>query len=117
MTSNVTRNFALAVLAGLAFASTSLSAQSAGWDKQVSNLVAANFSYPRSAVVRGDEGKALIRVNVAPNGSITSVTLAKSTGSPILDREAVRIVQKIARFPAPPAGTNSVSLPIIFQIK
>lgn len=117
MTSNSNRRLAFVALAGIALAATPVVAQSAPWNKKVSNLVAANFSYPRSAVVRGDEGRALIKVNVAPNGSITEVTLAQSTGSPILDREAVRIVQKIKRFPTPPAGTKTVSLPIVFQLR
>lgn len=117
MTSNNNRRFAFVALAGVALAATPVVAQSAPWNQKVSNLVAANFSYPRSAIVRGDEGRALIRVNVAPNGNIVEVKLAQSTGSPILDREAVRIVEKIKRFPAPPSGTRTVSLPIVFQLR
>lgn len=112
-----TRFKALTALGVLALAATSLSAQSASWNKQVTKLVAANFSYPRSAQVRGDQGSALIRVDVAPNGNITAVSLVQSSGSPILDREALRIVQKVGQLPTPPAGTKTISLPIVFRLQ
>lgn len=117
MTTKTTRLFALAAIGGLALASTPLAAQSSQWNKKVTSLVADNFSYPRSAVVRGDEGRATVKVEVAPNGQVTAVTLAKSSGSRILDREAVRIVRKIGSLPSPPAGTKSISLPIEFKLK
>lgn len=117
MTSHTTNRFALAALCGLALVGTPLAAQSAPWTKQVASLVNANFSYPRSAQVRGDQGRAMIKVEVAPNGNIGAVTLTQSTGSPILDREAIRIIQKIGRFPAPPVGTKTISLPINFQLQ
>ncbi|MEP7349870.1 MAG: TonB family protein [Sphingorhabdus sp.] len=106
-----------AISCGLLLIATPVVAQASPWTQQVHSLVRANFSYPRSAQVRGDEGSATIRVDLAADGSITGVTLTKSSGSPILDREAVRIAQKIQRFPTPPRGTTNISLPISWQLK
>ncbi len=117
MSQKLAHRIALVALGGLALAGSPLSAQSAPWNKQVTKMVAANFSYPRSAQLRGDEGRATIRVDVAPNGNVTAVTLTKSSGSPILDREAVRIVQKLGHLPSPPAGTKTITLPIDFRLQ
>ena len=52
-----------------------------------------------------------------PSGKPVSVELIQSSGSKILDREAVRIPLKVAAYPAPPGGTNTtVSVPINWRI-
>lgn len=103
-------------IVGVALLAAPVMAQSSTWTKQVHSLVRDNFSYPRSAMVRKEQGQATVRVSLAADGNITGVTLTKSSGSEILDREAVRIAQKVKRFPAPPSGTTSVSLPISFRL-
>lgn len=103
-------------IVGVALLAAPVMAQSSTWTKRVHTLVQDNFSYPRSAMVRKEQGQATIRVSLATDGNITAVTLTKSSGSEILDREAVRIAQKVKRFPAPPSGTTSVSLPISFKL-
>ncbi len=95
---------------------TPVMAQSSTWTKQVHSLVRDNFSYPRSAMVRKEQGQATVKVSMSADGNITGVTLTKSSGSEILDREAVRIAQKVRRLPTPPSGTTSVSLPIAFRL-
>ena len=101
---------------GVALLAAPVMAQSSAWKERVHSLVQDNFSYPRSAIVRKEQGQATVKVTIAANGNITGVTLTKSSGSEILDREAVRIAQKMGRLPAPPAGTTSVSLPISFRL-
>lgn len=91
-------------------------AESSTWAKRVHSLVQENFSYPRSAMVRKEQGQATIKVSLTADGNITGVTLTKSSGSQILDREAVRIGQKVKRLPTPPSGMTSVSLPISFRL-
>lgn len=89
-----------------------VAAQSAAWQGQVSALMKERFSYPRSAIVRGDEGRAVVRLAVAGDGNVTRVTLSQSSGSAILDREAMRIAGKLSRVPAPPRGVSSIDIPI-----
>ncbi len=107
---------AKSVILGVAMLGAPVMAQSSAWTKQVHSLVRDNFSYPRSAMVRKEQGQATIKVSMSADGNITNVTLIKSSGSEILDREAVRIAQKVRRLPAPPSGTTSVSLPIAFRL-
>ena len=92
-------------------------AADATWESKVVKLVAENYTYPRSAVVRQEQGRAVVKIVIAPSGKPVSVELIQSSGSQILDREAVRIPLKVAAYPAPPGGTNTtVSVPINWRI-
>ena len=114
-----TKKFSLmtvATICGLALLTPSATGQSSPWAQKVHTLVKANFSYPRSAQLRKEQGMAVIRVEVASDGMITRVTLTQSSGSAILDREALRIAEKMKRLPVPPRGTTTISLPISFRL-
>ena len=87
------------------------------WQAKVVKLVTANYSYPRSAMIRHEEGRALVKIVISESGKPVSVQLIQSSGSEILDREAVRIPMKVGTFPAPPAGADAtIVLPINWQI-
>ena len=87
------------------------------WQKKVGQLIGASFSYPRSAQLRGEQGDAKIRVAISGAGKVLSVDLVKSSGSEILDREAVRIPMKVSAYPAPPNGTTTnIVFPISWRI-
>jgi protein TonB len=106
----------MAALLGMSAATPAIAADE-GWAKKVAQLVSANYSYPRSAQLRGDEGSARVSITVAGNGKVVSVDLIKSTGSPILDREAVRIPMKVGTYPAPPGGANTkITVPITWRM-
>ena len=104
---------AAAIVAG---ASAPAMAQDAGWQRQVAKLISENFSYPRSAQVRGEEGTAKVKVSMDTSGRITAVQLVEPTGSDILNREAEKIMNKIGSFPPPPAGVNSLVIPITWKL-
>ena len=87
------------------------------WAKKVGQIISANYAYPRSAVLRGEQGSARVKIAFSGAGKILSVDLVKSTGSAILDREAVRIPRKVATYPAPPTGSNTEAVfPITWRI-
>lgn len=95
----------------------SVSAQSTGWTKEVATLVARMHNYPRAAQARGDEGTAKVKVVVSGAGKLVAAEVVQSSGSPILDREAVKIVEKVSAFPAPPGGADStVVLPLTWKL-
>ena len=88
------------------------------WGRKVSQLISANYSYPRSAQLRGEQGKAKIKIAISGTGKVLGVELVQSTGSAILDREAVRIPTKVGSFPPPPAGnTVELTFPITWRIE
>lgn len=87
------------------------------WRQQVAKLVAANYTYPRSAQVRREEGSAKVKITISGSGKIVSVDLLQPSGSAILDREAIRIPMKVGSFPAPPGGANTVvTVPITWRM-
>jgi protein TonB len=87
------------------------------WGRKVSQLISANYSYPRSAQLRGEQGKAKIKIAISGTGKVLGVELVQSTGSAILDREAVRIPMKVGSFPAPPTGSPiDLTFPITWRI-
>lgn len=106
---------AAAALTGLAVAGPAQAADP-GWKRKVSQLITANYSYPRSAQVRGEQGDAKIKISFSPAGKVVSVDLVQSSGSAILDREAVRIPTKVGSFPAPPGGAAQLVFPISWRI-
>lgn len=96
------------ILTSVAIAAASpVSAQSAGWDRQVKSLIASEHSYPRAAQARGEEGTAKVKVVVSGAGKLVAAEVVESSGSSILDREAVKIIQKVSSFPAPPGGADA----------
>lgn len=115
---NIRRIALLAVsgLIGVAAAGPALAIDPA-WHKKVAHLISANYAYPRSAVLRGDQGKAKVKILFSGAGKLLSVDLVQSTGSAILDREALRMPKKVASYPAPPNGTNTDAVfPITWRI-
>ena len=107
---------AVAALTGLAPA-VPAQASDPGWKRKVAQLISANYSYPRSAQLRGEEGDAKIKIAISGSGKVLSVNLIQSSGSAILDREAVRIPMKVGSFPAPPTGKNvDLVFPLMWRI-
>ena len=106
---------AVAGLTGFALAGTA--SADPGWKRKVGQLISDNYSYPRSAQVRGEQGDAKIKIAFSGAGKVLSVDLVQSSGSAILDREAVRIPMKVRSFPAPPGGTSTnIIFPISWRI-
>jgi protein TonB len=116
---NIGRIALLAVAGSLGLAATAPAhANDAGWRKKVAELIGAKYSYPRSAQLRGEQGAAKVKIDFSGAGKILAVNLVKSSGSAILDREAVRIPTKVASFPPPPPGSAAqVVLPIVWKIE
>lgn len=111
------RRIALLTVTGLTGLAATLPASAAdpGWNKKVAQLIGANYAYPRSAVLRGEQGSARVKIAFSGAGKVLSVDLVKSTGSAILDREALRIPRKVASYPAPGSNTDII-LPIVWRI-
>ena len=106
---------AVAGLAGLGIAGPA--SADPGWKRKVGQLISANYNYPRSAQLRGEQGEAKIKIAFSGSGKVLSVDLVQSTGSTILDREAVRIPMKVSSYPAPPGGANTdIVFPISWRI-
>ncbi|MEE4351112.1 MAG: energy transducer TonB [Pacificimonas sp.] len=107
---------AAGLLAGLTFLSAPVFA-SGDWQKDVVRTIQSEQSYPRSAIKRGDQGTARIRVFVGSDGMVTNVEIVEGSGSPILDREALRMPTRAGRVLATPDGRPQiVEIPVVFRI-
>ncbi len=62
------------------------------------------WNYPESARLREEEGRCLLRITVSRQGSIDDVQLLESSGSYVLDEEAIRAVRKGAPYGPLPAA-------------
>ncbi|WP_375174010.1 TonB family protein [Pseudooceanicola sp.] len=64
----------------------------------------------------GRRGTAYVAFSVTPSGGLGSVSLARSSGSPQIDKAALSMVRRAAPFPRPPAGAQrNFSVPIQFR--
>ncbi|MEQ8660374.1 MAG: energy transducer TonB [Gammaproteobacteria bacterium] len=71
------------------------------WRAKVERI--GNLNYPEDARERGLSGSLLLDVALAPDGAVLSITVRRSSGHPLLDDAAVRIVELAAPFaPFPP---------------
>lgn len=76
-------------------------------------------NYPMTARIRGLQGLVLLHVDVAPSGTPIAVTVATSSGHPILDEAAVAAVRTWRFRPATQAGVPVAAfadVPIHFSI-
>ncbi len=72
------------------------------WKARVERI--GNSHYPRAVRNAGLSGRLLIDVAINANGSIRNVRILRSSGSPVLDDAALRIVRRAAPFAPFPAA-------------
>ncbi len=59
----------------------------------VSIALKENFRYPRIARRNGWEGTVILAIRVLPDGQLTDILVSSSSGHPVLDRAAIKILQ------------------------
>jgi protein TonB len=72
-----------------------------GWSDRVERV--GNFNYPEEARQHELHGDLLLTVGINRDGSINSIDVIRSSGQPLLDAAAERIVRLAAPFPPLPA--------------
>jgi len=65
----------------------------------IRSRIEQNKRYPQIAKQMGVEGRVLIRFEMEPQGNLKEVSLVTSSGSKILDEEALQTIQRAAPFP------------------
>lgn len=76
------------------------------------NNIYGVWNYPRKAAERGEEGTSLLKVTVRRDGSVQSVQLMESSGSTLLDQEAIRAVWRGASYGPLPRAYEGETLTI-----
>lgn len=88
----------------------------ASWLGAVRARLEAAKRYPPAAARRGDQGVASIHLEIAPDGRILSVTLAGTSGSGLLDREALDLPRRIAALPPMPAAMGHAPVTLVVPV-
>ena len=68
--------------------------------------------YPSAARSARLQGKAMVRFTIHANGSVGDVSLVRSSGHSLLDREALAMVRRASRFPPIPSAAGRKSMTI-----
>ena len=113
---NSVRNLVLGAAGMMLSASACFAAATPDWTLQVRKLLASKQDYPRAAQMRGDEGTAKIKLDIATDGSVAAVALVQPSGSAVLDREALALVRRVGAFPLPPGGSASLVVPLTWKM-
>jgi protein TonB len=82
--------------------SAALARLQANWAKTLMNRLERYKRYPAAAERRGIKGVAVVRFRVDRSGHVVSSEIMKSSGSPILDEEALAVLERASPFPVPP---------------
>ena len=73
--------------------------------------------YPRIAVMRKWQGKTVVEMQLAADGSVTRMIVAESSGKEVLDEAALKMVKKSLPLPKPPRGVRTVKIPVVFRLQ
>lgn len=77
--------------------------------------------YPREALARNQGGTAYVAFTIDRSGRVLSARLARSSGSSMIDQEAVATLQRASPLPAPPPEVRgamlSISVPLVFNLR
>ena len=83
-------------------------------------FLASNIKYPADAREEKAEGRAIIKFVVNADGSVSNISVAKSTGNESLDKEAMRVVSTMPKWePGTQNGKNvnaRFAVPIAFRL-
>jgi protein TonB len=82
--------------------SASLARLQASWQKALMDKLERNKRYPAAASRNGVKGVAFVRFKVDRSGHIVSAEIARSSGSSVLDEEALDLLRRASPLPAPP---------------
>jgi len=84
--------------------------------KNIQKNIQKNLYYPDIARKMGWEGDVLLTFTVCKNGKIEEIEISKSSGYKILDKSAVRVIEKISPLPKTPEKII-LQIPIYYKLK
>ena len=76
--------------------------------------------YPRECIRKGQQGEVILMVQVSADGDVLSVEVLQSSGHRLLDRAAVRSVERLRFVPATRDGvpvSSTLELPLLYQLE
>lgn len=81
----------------------------------ISKIIRFNISYPYNARNRAMEGNVLISFIISLDGTVKDITIEKSSGFSLLDKNTEKAVRKASPFPQPPVEAK-ITIPITYKL-
>ena len=82
----------------------------------IRNMIAEHLRYPSQARRMGWSGKLTIEFVIRESGGVDTIRVVKSSGFPLLDRDAEDTVRRSAPFPKPPVSARLV-IPVEYLLE
>jgi TonB family protein len=79
----------------------------ASYLENVRRAIDYNWEYPELALLYGLQGKLIVEFTILANGTIEFLTVVRSSGSTLLDEEALRAIRAAAPFPRIPPTVSA----------
>jgi protein TonB len=93
----------------------------ASWQRSLLSHLNRHKRYPQGARARGLQGEVSVEFTLDRAGRVVRSLVVKSSGSSLLDQEALAVLQRASPLPAPPdqlaGNTFDLALPIQFRIR
>jgi protein TonB len=91
------------------------------YGQTIAEVLARYKEYPPMAQMQGWEGSVTMQLRVAASGRLLGAEIFRSSGHGVLDRQALAMAAKAARFPPPPEGLGErdveVLVPVVFRLE
>ncbi len=88
--------------------------------REILSLLNQNKIYPQEAIDREEEGRVTLKVTLAADGKLKQVQVVEGAVFEVLNRAAVKTVQKVAPFPSPPGGSGGDFVflaPLVYKVR
>ena len=100
---------------------TTAARKESSWQKQIVTQLGKHRRYPAEARAKRHQGEALVRFTVDREGRVIASSIVSSSGSSLLDEEALGVLVRASPLPEPPeelVGTTfDLEIPIRFRIR
>jgi periplasmic protein TonB len=87
------------------------------WKSQLVARLERYKRYPSEAQSRGERGVAQLAFSVDRSGGVHNARIVQSSGSSILDRETLTLVERAQPLPPPPPEVTGSQIPIVVPIR
>lgn len=87
------------------------------WTSQLVARLERYKRYPAEAQSRGDHGVVRLAFSVDRSGGVHRVRIVRSSGSSVLDRETLSLIERAAPLPAPPADVSGSQIAVVVPIR
>ena len=87
------------------------------YGQSVKRAVMQHMLYPPKARMRNWQGVTVVRIDLSPEGDVTQLVVAESSGKDVLDDAAVKMIRRSLPLPKPPQGLRTVTVPVVFRLQ